>query len=73
MRSSRAGGLAAAIALTFMSAAPATQTPPGPALDRYKQEVAANIDGMHDFAQQMVRRVFSFAELGFQEFETERT
>ena len=76
MRPSRVGGLAAVVALTLMSAAPATQSPstqsPAPTLDRYKQEVAASIDGMHDFAQQMVDSVFSFGELGFQEFETQR-
>ena len=38
----------------------------------YKKEVAADIDGMYDFAQQMVDLVFSFGELGFQEFETQQ-
>ena len=77
MRPTRVWGLAAIVALTIMSAAPATQSPSTqspavPTLDRYKQEVAASIDGMHDFAQQMVDSVFSFGELGFQEFETQR-
>jgi aminobenzoyl-glutamate utilization protein B len=43
-----------------------------PKLAAYKTEVVANIDGMYDLAQQMVDSVFSFSELGFQEFETQR-
>ena len=42
-----------------------------PKLAGYKQEAAAAIDGMNDFTQQMVDSVFSFGELGFQEFETQ--
>jgi aminobenzoyl-glutamate utilization protein B len=38
----------------------------------YKKEAAASIDGMYDFAQQMVDSVFSFGELGFQEYETQK-
>jgi aminobenzoyl-glutamate utilization protein B len=41
-------------------------------LPQYKREVAASIDGMYDLAQQMVDSIFSFGELGFQEFETQR-
>jgi aminobenzoyl-glutamate utilization protein B len=43
-----------------------------PRLAAYKTEAAASIDGMYDTAQQMVDSVFSFSELGFQEFETQR-
>ena len=43
-----------------------------PKLTAYKQEAATSIDGMHDLAQQMVDSVFSFGEIGFQEFETQR-
>src|SRR5262245_13289604 len=46
--------------------------PTPPKLADYKKEAAASIDGMYDFAQQMVDSVFSFGELGFQEFETQR-
>src|SRR5262245_50056498 len=41
-------------------------------LDTYKKEAAADIDRMYDFTQQMVDSVFSFGELGFQEFETQK-
>jgi aminobenzoyl-glutamate utilization protein B len=53
----------------------AGQRPPAPAdarADAYKRELAAEIDGMKDFTQQMVDSVFSFGELGFQEVETTR-
>ena len=67
------------VVLTAMSATSSTQTkrvpasaPVPPKLDSYKKEVTASIDGMYDFAQQMVDQVFSFGELGFQEFETQR-
>ena len=43
-----------------------------PKLAAYKQEAATSIDGMYDLAQQMVDSVFSFGEIGFQEFETQR-
>ncbi len=39
-------------------------------LDRWKQDLAADIDSRAKFTQQMVDQIFSFAELGFQEFET---
>jgi aminobenzoyl-glutamate utilization protein B len=35
-----------------------------------KQEAAAEVDKLKDFSQQMVDQIFSFGELGFQEFET---
>jgi aminobenzoyl-glutamate utilization protein B len=43
-----------------------------PKLAAYKQEAAKSIDGMYDLAQQMVDSVFSFGEIGFQEYETQR-
>ncbi len=45
---------------------------PDPRLERYKQEVAQDIDGRAEFTAQMVDQIFSFAELGFQEFETSK-
>jgi aminobenzoyl-glutamate utilization protein B len=39
---------------------------------RLKTQAAADIDAMSVFSQQMVDSVFSFGELGFQEFETNR-
>ena len=81
MISTRMSFAVVATTLVLMVARPATQAPaakpssavaPMPQhLDRYKKEVAADIDGMYDFAQQMVDSVFSFGELGFQEFETQ--
>jgi len=39
-------------------------------LESLKKEVAGEIDKNQVFTQQMVDRIFSFAELGFQEYET---
>ncbi len=41
-------------------------------IERLKGDLAAEIDGMKDLTQQMVDSLFSFAEPGFQEFETRR-
>ncbi len=41
-------------------------------IEAYKQELLRAIDGMSRFTQVMVDMIFSFAELGFQEFETSR-
>jgi aminobenzoyl-glutamate utilization protein B len=41
-------------------------------LDRWKTELRADIDERAGFTQKMVDQIFSFAELGFQEFETSR-
>ena len=56
---------------------PAPQGPPAPPPDeprvaKLKSEAVADIDSMKVFTQQMVDSVFSFGELGFQEFETNR-
>jgi aminobenzoyl-glutamate utilization protein B len=84
MRYSTAGILVAVVVIASMSATPtmqggATAPRPGgvstsgpPKLADYKKEVAASVDGMYDVTQQMVDSVFSFGELGFQEFETQR-
>jgi aminobenzoyl-glutamate utilization protein B len=47
-----------------------TQT--GTKLEQLKQEASTNVEGMADFSQQMIDQVFSYGELGFQEFETSR-
>jgi aminobenzoyl-glutamate utilization protein B len=57
---------------TQTEAATAVAAPASPKLTEYKEEAAASIDGLYDLAQQMVDSVFSFGELGFQEFETQR-
>jgi aminobenzoyl-glutamate utilization protein B len=59
------------------SAKPAASAPARPANDdprteRLKAEAAKDVDAMAVFTQQMVDSIFSFAELGFQEVETNR-
>src|SRR2546422_433548 len=41
-------------------------------LEQLKKEATADVDKMKDLSQQMVDQVFSYGELGFQEFETSR-
>ncbi|MCB0687827.1 MAG: amidohydrolase [Saprospiraceae bacterium] len=41
-------------------------------LEKYKEEVVKDIEANQKMAQVMVDKVFSFAELGFQEFETSK-
>ncbi len=43
-----------------------------PRLEDLKQEAIREIDKMKEFTQQMVDQIFSYSELGFQEFETSR-
>jgi aminobenzoyl-glutamate utilization protein B len=55
------------------ASAPSTPTPPGsPAVEKMKKDAAADVDTMKELTQQMVDQVFSFGELGFQEFETSK-
>src|SRR5262245_493945 len=52
---------------------PTAPTPPGPPhVEALKKEVAADIESMRVMTQQMVDQVFSYGELGFQEFETSK-
>ena len=54
-------------------AAPApAQAKENPRLDKLKTEALASVDNLSVLTQQMVDSVFSFGELGFQEFETSR-
>jgi aminobenzoyl-glutamate utilization protein B len=41
-------------------------------IEKLKQDAAAEVQSRADLAQQMVDSIFSFGELGFQEFETTR-
>ena len=52
--------------------APATPPASNPRLDQYKRDVGLEVDGLGEMVQRMNDQVFSFAELGFQEFETTR-
>jgi aminobenzoyl-glutamate utilization protein B len=84
MHISRCLTIASLVAVSVsLGAASGTQTnPPKPAaaksapapanakLEQYKKEAAADIDGMRQFSQIANDTVFSFGELGFQEFET---
>jgi len=57
------------------AATPAAKTvtaPSNPKLEQYKKDVAADIDAMASFSAEMNDMVFSFGELGFQEFETSK-
>ena len=61
----------AALALPFVLPL-AAQQPANPKLAQLKQEAAEDIDHRAQFTQQMVDQIFSFGELGFQEFETSK-
>ena len=69
---------AAAVALAGVLAVPVSAGQQGaiPAdsarVTALKQEVAAEVEKMRDFTQQMVDQIFSFGELGFQEVETHK-
>ncbi len=46
--------------------------PPSAKTEALKKEVAADVDARRVFTQQLVDQIFSYSELGFQEFETQR-
>jgi aminobenzoyl-glutamate utilization protein B len=52
--------------------AKATAPAADPRLERLKEQAVAEVQARADLAQQMVDSVFSFGELGFQEFATSR-
>jgi aminobenzoyl-glutamate utilization protein B len=54
------------------AAKPAALSPSEARLETLKRDLAAEIDGMAELTQQMVDSLFSFAEPGFQEFETKK-
>lgn len=45
---------------------------PDPRLARLKQEIVQDVQSRAKFTQEMVDQIFSFGELGFQEFETSK-
>ena len=57
-----------------MVATPQTPAPDDadPRLGDFKAEVLVDVEARRDFTQKMVDSIFSFNELGFQEFETQR-
>ena len=72
MRSARL--VTALLVATSPLAAQAAPAAPAadPRLEALKKELIADIDGRSVFTQQMVDQIFSFGELGFQEFETSK-
>jgi aminobenzoyl-glutamate utilization protein B len=68
--------VAAFVVTVSLNAAQAPQppapaaAPPSPQLAQYKQNVGLEVDAMGENIQKMNDQVFSFAELGFQEYET---
>src|SRR6266436_7034971 len=79
MRVIRWSSLVAAIVVTVsLEAAQPAQTPAAtaapanPQLDQYKRNVGLEVDAMQENIQKWNDSVFSFAELGFQEFETSK-
>ena len=65
----RGGGSSAPASLTPL----ATKVAPADArVMKLKEAVSADVLSMYDLGQKMVDSVFSFGELGFQEFETQR-
>ena len=55
-----------------LSSAPAFAQTPDAKLATYKTDAVRGVDEMAKLAQEMVDSVFSFGELGFQEFETSK-
>jgi len=61
------------LALVAPAVAQQRTTPrPNPRLEQYQREAAQEVDARAQFTQQMVDQIFSFGELGFQEFETSK-
>ena len=61
--------------ILFMIAPCATlskQSPPGTRVNDLKREAIKKVDDLRDLTQQMVDQMYSYSELGFQEFETAR-
>src|SRR5215467_2446842 len=69
---SRAGGRSLTIAVLFALCAFGQTKAPDDKVAALKADMAGHIDSMQKQAQVMVDSVFSFGELGFQEFETSK-
>jgi aminobenzoyl-glutamate utilization protein B len=77
MRFSRLAAIGVALVVTVtLSAAPPQQPPaasaPNPQIEQYKRNVGLEVDSMQENIQKWNDSVFSFAEPGFQEFETSK-
>src|SRR6185436_9427237 len=63
----------AALALSIiLTAGFPARTQTTPRLDDLKREAISEADGLRVLTQQMVDQIFSFSELGFQEYETSK-
>src|SRR5258707_15492309 len=60
------------VSLNARQAPPVRAAAPNPQLDQYKHNVGLEVDAMGENIQKMNDMVFSFAEPGFQEFETSK-
>src|SRR4030095_15452784 len=61
------------IAMILAISLPAhTRTQNGRNLDELKREAISEVDGLRVLTQQIVDQIFSYSELGFQEFETSK-
>jgi hypothetical protein len=74
-------GLIGLMIAAAVIAAPLAQTPAPPTakpaaaqakVNALKQEAVADVEARSQFSQQMVDQIFSYGELGFQEFETNK-
>ena len=68
-------GIAIALTVSLGAQQPPQATKPAaanPQLDRHKADVAQEVDGLKENMSQWNDMVFSFGELGFQEFETSK-
>src|SRR5436190_11208748 len=65
-------GLVALVMAAAVVAVPLAQKPTPSKLDALKQEAVADVESKAQFSQQMVDQIFSYGELGFQEFETNK-
>src|SRR3954462_14384041 len=71
-----------AVSMTVISVGVQGQQPAAPAaaaapsrianLEALKHAAASDVDGMRVMTQQMIDQVFSFGELGYQEYETSK-
>ncbi len=57
------------VLVLLLAACLSAQTPP---LDDLKREAVQEVDQLRTLTQQMVDQIFSYSELGFQEYETSR-
>ena len=60
-----------AVLITGFSGVP-VRTQTTPAIDALKREAISEVDSLRVLTQQMVDQIFSFSELGFQEYETSK-